>query len=110
MRIGTFALDGIYEFVIAHHIRQFGTCLYGVSRAESKLQFVRTSFLGSDQDNPVGCARTIDSCGGCVFQNGHALNIVRVDEAKEIAVVTTDTSLFQRNTVQYNQRVVAGIQ
>ena len=44
------------------------------------------------------------------IQNGHALNIVRVDEAKEIAVVTTDTSLFQRNTIQYNQRVVAGIQ
>ena len=70
----------------------------------------RSPFLGSDKDYSVGCTRTVDSGGRSIFQNGHTFNVVRVDEAQKVSVVPADTTLFQRNTVQNNQRVVAGIQ
>ena len=102
--------DCVDELVVAQHIRQFRTRLNGIGSAECDLQFVRSPFLGSDKDYPVGGTRTVDGGGRSIFQNSHAFNVVRVDEAQEVSVVAADTSLFQRDTVQYNQRVIAGIQ
>ena len=42
---------------------------------------VRT-VLGGDEDDTVGGAGSIDSCGGCVLDDGDALHIVRVDILK----------------------------
>ena len=110
LRRSSLCPNRVHKLVVAQHIRQFGTCLNGVGSAECDLQFVRSPFLGSDKDYPVGCTRAVDSGGRSIFQNSHAFNVVRVDEAQEVSVVAADTALFQRNTVQYNQRVVAGIQ
>ena len=60
------------------------------------LTFCSRTFLGSNQDNAVGSASTINSCRSCVFKNGHRLDILWRD----------CTDVATGNTVDYNQRAI----
>ena len=55
--------------------------------------------LGGDHDNTVSTTGTVQGVGGGILQNGHALDIGRVD----IAYITAE-----RSAVHDNQRIVAG--
>ena len=53
--------------------------------AERDVQASRLAFLGGDQDHTVGSAVTVQGCGSGVLQDGHGLDISRV----QVRQVTT---------------------
>ena len=56
----TLCVDYVDKLVVVEHVGQFGSCLNGMGRAERNLQLVGVSFLGSDDDDTVRCARSVD--------------------------------------------------
>src|SRR5690606_12352992 len=90
---------------------EYGSVHHGVL-AEHLLRAVETivcqpglfaflTLVGSYQDDAVGTARSVNGSGGCIFQNVDALDVVRIDVGDG-----TD----KRNTVEHDQRIVAGCQ
>ena len=55
---------------------------------ESDLLHASFPFLRCDQDNTVGCLRTVKSGSGSTFQDTHAFDIVRVEVGNTIATIT----------------------
>ena len=103
-------VDYVDKFVIRQHVRQGRLCLDGLRGAERGLQPSAAALLGGDDDDTVRGTRTVDGRGGSIFQDGHALDIVRVDEREEVAAVAADATRFQGYAIQYNERVVGGRQ
>ena len=59
---------------------------------------VACTFLGSDDDDTVGCTRTVNSRSRSILQHCKRSDIIRIDG--------TDRSIAHRHTVNNNQRVI----
>ena len=95
---------------MAQHIHHLRTGLHTVGGTEVYLQIALLSLLGSDDDDTIGCTGTIDGCRRSILQHGHALDIRWVDHTEEVAAVTRNTTLLQWHAIEYDKRVVAGVQ
>ena len=73
------------------------------------LDTVLHTFLGSDDDDPVRCTRTIDSRGTGILQHRKGFDVIRIDGGQGIGCAR-GRIIGYRNPVYHNQRVVAGIQ
>ena len=107
---GALGVDGIDKLVAAHHVDHARTGLQAVGGAEIDAQLSLGTFFRGDDDDTVGSTRTIDGRGGSVFEYGHALDVVGVDQAQEVAAVAGDAALLQGYAVEDDERVVAGVE
>ena len=67
------------------------------------------SFFRSDNDDTVGSTGTINGCSRSIFQHRKRLNIFRIHHGKTVRH-TLDTAVIDGQSINHNQRIVAGIQ
>ena len=75
----------------------------------ANLNLVLCTFLSGNDDDTVRSTRTVNCGSRSIFQHGESLNVVRVDSSKSIRC-TRSCIVRGRNSVDDNQRVIAGIQ
>ena len=107
---GALGVDGIDKLVAAHHVDHARTGLQAVGGAEIDAQLSFGTFFRGDDDDTIGSTRTIDGRGGSVFEYSHALDVVWVDQAQEVAAVARYAALLQGYAVEDDERVVAGVE
>ena len=86
-------------------IRVFG----GKGSRIANLYLVLCSFLSGNDDYTVRSTRTVNCGSRSIFQHCESLYIVRVDSSQSIRC-TRSCIIRCRNTIDDNQRVIAGIQ
>ncbi len=103
-------LDIVAILVAAHHVDGLALHAHGDTAVVAHLGLLAAaSLLGSDDDDAVAAAATVD--GGCrsVFQDVEALNVQRVDHRQAVGHAL-DAVVVHGDTVDHNQRVVAGVE
>ena len=97
--------------VAAYHVGRLGARLQRIGGREGDFRLLAVgALLGRDDDDAVRCTRAVD-CGRCgILQDGHALDVVRVDERQEVATAAHAAAHLHRHTVEHDERVVGGIE
>ena len=97
------------EFIRPHDLHPFVRVFDSKRTCIIYLDTVLRTFLGGDDDYPVRCTRTIDSSGTGILQHSKGFNVIRIDGCQGIGC-TRSRIIGYRNPVNYNQRIVTGIQ
>ena len=96
------------KFVTIHHVERF---LYITKRNITIVRHTRFGtclpFFGSNDDNTIGCTRTIDSSCRSIFQHRKALNVIRIHHRQRIGQALY-AIIVHSQTVNYNQRIIFG--
>ena len=102
--------DKLAELVAGHHVDRllahagrYGTVVGDLG------SLVGTALLGSDDDDTVGSAGTVDGGCGSVLQDVEALDIGRIDHGEEVGQ-TLDTVVVHCKTVDDDERIIGSVQ
>ena len=80
------------------HLRNTGRLRETSTCVERDNRFTLFTAFGRNQDNTISSTRSVDSCRG-IFQHGDGFNFCRIQ--------TVHTTITVRNTINYNQRIIA---
>ena len=95
----------------AHHGGRPGPVRHRVGRGEADAGAARCGpFLGRDEDDAIGSARSVDGGGGRILEDCHVLDVVRIDQRQEVAAATDARAHLHGHAVEHDERVVAGIE
>ena len=103
-------LHHLTEFVAAEDVKLLGkrsdadTTVVGDLRTA-----VLAAFLGGDDDDTVGSARTVDGSGGSILQDGEAGDVFRIDHCQGVGK-TLHAFVVHGETVDDDERVVGGVE
>ena len=99
------------QLVTCNHVSRPGGSLEGVRRGERDLRADGTgALLGGDDDDTVGGTRSVDGRRGRILEDGHALDVVRIDETQEVSAAGNRPADLHGHAIEDNQRVVGRIE
>ena len=96
------------KFVTVHYVK---CLLYVTERDITVIRDTRfgtcLTFLSSNDNNTVGCARTVNCRSRSIFQYRKTLDVVRIHHRQRVGQ-TFHTIVIHSQTVNYNQRIIFG--
>ena len=110
LRFGPVLLDDVAKLRRGEHVGEACRMLQRVCRRQPDVEPPFLAFLRRDDDDAVRSAAAIYGCRGSVLENRHALDVGGVDQREEVAAVARDATILQGDSVQDDQRVVAGVE
>ena len=100
--------DSVAELSGIHHVEGVAGSVHAEVGGEVNLGAFAGALLGGDDDNAVGCARTVDGGSGSVLKDGHAGDVGGVDHGKSVGATTVGL-VGLGHTVDHDQRVVGSV-
>ena len=76
-------------------------------RGEAYLRLAAFSFLGGDDDDAVGCTRTVDGSRRGILEDGHRLDVLRVNHRQGVGSAGV-ALVGHGHAVDHDKRVVGG--